>query len=267
MTDVPVLSLRATAFGYAGRTVVRDVDLQVWPGDVVAVLGPNGSGKSTVVKGTLGLAERHAGEVRLFGVDQGAFRDHARVGYVPQRHTLSASVRATVTEVVATGRLALRPWWRPAGPTDRAAVARALSIVGLTDRARADVAALSGGQQRRVLIARALVGAPDVLVMDEPTAGVDARAQHELAGVLARLVDEGVTMLVVTHEMGPITDLVARVVVVDQGRVTFVGPRADFLADPRLLHDHDSGHHDAELSPPPQPLGTDWSPLRGRIGR
>ena len=250
----PVFALRSASFGYADRIVLRDVDLDVHGGDVVAVLGPNGSGKSTLVKGLLGICER-AGDVLVFGTPADHFQDHFRIGYVPQRHTLSGSVKATVTEVVSSGRLSRRGLWRPSGAPDRQAVARALEVVGMADRARTDVATLSGGQQRRVLIARALAGEPDVLIMDEPTAGVDTRAQHELAEVLARLAKEGVTMLLVTHDLGPVTDLVTRVVVIDEGRITFDGRRGDFLASAgTLLHDHQSHHHDDELVGRSRPL-------------
>lgn len=254
-SGAPVFSVRSGSFGYADRTVLSGIDLDVVAGEVAAVLGPNGSGKSTLVKGLLGICER-SGDIAVFGIPADRFRDHHRIGYVPQRHTLSGSVTATVAEVVVTGRLSRRGLWRPSGATDRAAVARALDRVGMADRAGTDVAKLSGGQQRRVLIARALAGEPDVLVMDEPTAGVDARAQHGLAEVLERLVGQGVTMVLVTHDLGPVTDLVTRVVVVDEGRITFDGGREEFLVSAgTLLHDHQSHHHDEELPGRSRPLG------------
>ncbi len=247
---VPVFRVRGASFGYADRTVLTGVDLDVFPGDVLAVLGPNGSGKSTLVKGLLGLCDRR-GSVEIYGVAAEDFSERYRLGYVPQRHTLSGSVRATVAEVVSSGRLSRRGLWRRAGPGDRAAVTRAIELVGMADRARTDVAKLSGGQQRRVLIARAFAAEPDVLLLDEPTAGVDARGQHGLAEVLERLVATGVTLLVVTHEMAPITDLVTRVVVVDDGHVAFDGSRDGFLASAgSVLHEHHTHHHDAELSLP-----------------
>ncbi len=246
-----VIELADAAFGYGERPVVSDVTLSIAPGEVVAVLGPNGSGKSTLVKGILGLADQFAGQVRLFGVPRAEFREHPRLGYVPQRHTLSGTVRATVTEVVATGRLSRQRWFGRFSGTDATHVERALSLVGLADRERVDVADLSGGQQRRVLIARALAGEPEVLVMDEPTAGVDAANQHVLAEVLARLVAEGLTILVVTHELAAFADLVTRVIVVDDGHIQFDGPAPEFN-DRRqdVLHDHDFHHHDHELTAP-----------------
>lgn len=221
--DRPVLELRGAAFGYAGRPVVTDVDLTVRRGEVVAVLGPNGSGKTTLVKGLLGLSEHLSGEVSVLGTPLARLRDRTRVGYVPQRHTLVGGVRATVAEVVDTGLLPSRPWWRPASRAERERVREAVDVAGLGDRLRFDVDSLSGGQQRRVLIARALVARPEVLVMDEPTAGVDRASQAVLAEVLHRLADEGTTLVVVTHELAALHGIVDRIVEVDTGHVTFDG--------------------------------------------
>jgi zinc transport system ATP-binding protein len=221
---IPLLALRSASFGYADRTVVSHADLTVAPGEVVALLGPNGSGKSTLVRGILGLADHTAGAVELFGVPRRRFHEHTRVGYVPQRHSLSGSVRATVTEVVEVGRLPHRPWWRPASRADRAVVRAAVEAVGLGDRATAEVAALSGGQQRRVLVARALAGQPNLLLMDEPTAGVDRASQVALARVMSGLAGGGTGILVVTHELSALREVVTRVVTLDDGRVVFDGP-------------------------------------------
>jgi len=243
----PIISLRAASFGYDDRPVVSDVTLDVMPGEVVAVLGPNGAGKSTLIKGLLGLNDLVSGEVDLFGIPRDRFRDHARVGYVPQRHTLSGSVRATVEEIVATGRLVRQSWLGRQSARDRAVIARALAVVGLADRADVDVSTLSGGQQRRVLIARALASEPDILLMDEPTAGVDTANQHVLAEVLERLAADGVTMLIVTHEMTAFAGLVTRVLVVDNAAVSFDDSCRAFLErQGEVLDKHHSHHHDDE---------------------
>ncbi|MGO4597798.1 metal ABC transporter ATP-binding protein [Terrabacter sp. 2RAF25] len=243
-----VVTLRGAGFGYGDRPVLTDVDLTIRSGEIVAIVGPNGSGKSTLMKGVLGLNERTAGSVSLFGVDSTEFHDRARVGYVPQRHTLSASVRATAEEIVSTGRLARIGWLGRLRATDRQVVARSLDLVGLADRATTEVSTLSGGQQRRVLIARALAAEPDVLIMDEPTAGVDAASQHVLADVLERLVERDVTMVIVTHELGALERLLTRIVVVDAGRIRFDGTPQEYArARDHVHHDHDSHHHDHEL--------------------
>ncbi|MEU5878547.1 ABC transporter ATP-binding protein [Spirillospora sp. NPDC047279] len=202
-----------------GREVLRDVDLTVAPGDVLAVLGPNGAGKSTLIKAMLGLLPLSEGRTEIFGVPAARFRDWKRVGYVPQRLPMGGGVPATVREVVASGRVARQSRWRPTSAADRAAVDRALETVGLTDRARDSAHLLSGGQQQRVLIARALAGEPEVFVMDEPTAGVDAASQAALAGTLRRLAAGGRTVVLVTHELGPMEPLINRTVVLDHGRI------------------------------------------------
>jgi len=232
---------------HGGRPVLREVTFRVGPGEVVAVLGENGSGKSTLVRAALGLVPLGAGSAALWGTPVGSFRGWARVGYVPQRAGAGSGVPATVREVVASGRLARRRLLRPPSSADRAAVAAALATVGLTDRARDPVAVLSGGQQQRVLIARALAGEPELLVLDEPTAGVDAASQEALATALAELSGRGVGVALVAHELGPLEPLVHRAVVLHRGRVVHDGvvPRpAGHHAEPG--HDHVHPHAPVE---------------------
>ncbi|MEU9887600.1 metal ABC transporter ATP-binding protein [Sphaerisporangium sp. NPDC051011] len=206
-----------------GRPVLRGIDLRVTTGEVVAVLGANGSGKSTLIRALLGLAPLSGGSTELYGVPPARFRDWWRIGYVPQRLSVGGGVPATVREVVASGRVARQSRLRRAGSADRAAVARALDAVGLTSRAGDPVGWLSGGQQQRVLIARALAGDPDTFVMDEPTAGVDAESQRHLAATLATLVEQGKTVLLVAHELGPMAPLITRAVVLRDGLVAHDG--------------------------------------------
>lgn len=246
----PVVSARSASFGYAGRPVVSDLTLEMAEGEVLALLGPNGSGKSTLVKGLLGLNEQLAGDVEVLGHPVTNRSDRSRLGYVPQRHTLSGSVRATVREVVSTGRLPHRPWWRPPSRRDTEFVEEALATVGLADRARSDVATLSGGQQRRVLVARALVSEPALLIMDEPTAGVDHASQDGLVQVLRRLVDTGVAMLVVTHELAALQGIVDHIVEMDAGQISFDGTPARYAAHlESVVHQAHRGshvHHDED---------------------
>lgn len=218
-----VVAVRHAAVAYGGRTVLRDITLDVDTGDVVAVLGANGSGKSTLIRTILGLVPLAGGEIELFGTPQRRFRQWARVGYVPQRMGAGSGVPATVAEVVASGRLARRGIFRLPGAADREAVRAALADVGLLDRADDPVATLSGGQQQRTLIARALAGRPDLLVLDEPTAGVDAASQEAFATALAGFVERGGTVLLVAHELGPLEPLIDRAVVVHHGRIAYEG--------------------------------------------
>ena len=242
VTGPTAIALREASFGYGEVEVVSHVTLEIHQGDIVALLGPNGSGKSTLIKGILGLDEHLGGDVELFGVPRGRFREFTRLGYVPQRHSLSASVRATAAEIVEVGRLPHRPWWRPMSREDRRIVHRALEVVGLGDRAGEDVSTFSGGQQRRVLIARALAAQPDVLVMDEPTAGVDSANQRVLVDVLHRLAAQGTTMVIVTHELQALEDLVTRVVCLSGGGVDFDGSPTAYAAHCGV-HSAGDDHH------------------------
>ena len=229
-----------------GRPVLRRVSLRVGDGEFVALLGANGSGKSTLVRACVGLVPLLDGSVHLLGSPLDQFRDWGRVGYVPQRPSAASGVPATVREVVATGRLSGRPLFRGGSTRDRRAVDRALGHVGLTDRTRDSVADLSGGQQQRVMIARALAGEPDLLLLDEPTAGVDHETQHVLADLFTDLVAAGSTVLLVAHELGPLERLVDRTVVLRDGRVAYDGPplatlgaRADHPHAHAASHAHD----------------------------
>ncbi|MEP7034267.1 MAG: ATP-binding cassette domain-containing protein [Dermatophilaceae bacterium] len=237
-----IVSLRDTSFGYADRAVVSGVSIEIQAGEVVAILGPNGSGKSTMVKGILGLNNHISGAVELFGTPFDRFRDHSRLGYVPQRHTLSASVRATAAEIVAIGRLPHQGWLGRMNHEDRRVVAQSLALVGLADRAKADVSTLSGGQQRRVLIARALAAQPDVLIMDEPTAGVDLASQEVLSQVLARLAARGATMLIVTHELRALQGVLTRIIELDDGQIAFDGTSAEHDRWHEVIPAHHDGH-------------------------
>ena len=161
----PVIAMRGVTAELGSRPVLRGIDLTVHRGEVVALLGANGSGKSTAVRSVIGQVPVSGGTIELFGTPRRGFRDWARVGYVPQRTTAAGGVPATVTEIVSSGRLA-RTRFGVFRKADRAAVQRALELVGMADRAKDSVTALSGGQHQRVLIARALVAEPQLLIMD-----------------------------------------------------------------------------------------------------
>jgi zinc transport system ATP-binding protein len=241
LMTTPLLDLCHVSVGYDDALVVDDVSLTVDRGESVALVGSNGSGKSTLVRALVGVTPLSDGEVLVDGQPRDVDRGGTRIGYVPQHHSLTTAVSATVGEIVVTARLAVRPWWRPAGRADREAVRDAIDAVGLSDRVHDEVAALSGGQQRRVLIARALASQPDLLVMDEPTAGVDVASQAVLADVLTGLRGRGLTMLIVTHELDHLESAVSRVVQLDHGRLAFDGSLSAFLTSEgaaRLGHCH-----------------------------
>lgn len=244
-----VVSLRGATASLGSRPVLRGIDLTVRRGEVVALLGANGSGKSTAVRAVVGQVPLTGGELDLFGTPRRRFRDWARIGYVPQRTTASGGVPATVREVVSSGRLA-RTRFGLMRRADRAAVDLALDLVGLGDRGGDSVDALSGGQHQRVLIARALAGEPELLIMDEPMAGVDLVSQDVLATTLREQVASGATVLLVLHELGPLEPLIDRAVVLRDGCVVHDGPPPRAVGQHALPgHDHVHPHADAAAEP------------------
>ena len=220
-----------------GRPIVRQVGLSVETGEFVSLLGSNGSGKSTLVRACVRLLPLATGRISLFGTPIDRFRSWDRIGYVPQRSTATSGVPSTVGEVVTAGRLARHRLIGWPTPRDRHAVSGALDLVGLSDRAREPVSQLSGGQQQRVMIARALAGDPALLIMDEPTAGVDHHSQEILATVLREMLEQDKTIVMVAHELGPFRSMVDRAVVLRDGRVTYDG------AVPGSPDQHGGQHH------------------------
>ena len=224
--DAPILEAEGVTFAYGRTSVLEGVDLSIRPGEFVALVGPNGSGKSTLLRVLLGSLPPAAGRVRLFGEVPDRVLDRGRLGYVPQRPGLASEVPATVAEIVATGRLTRRGWWRPLRPVDREAVGHALTSVGLDGMADRPVNQLSGGQQQRAFIARAFASEPQLLVLDEPIAGVDAESQRRFRDALVHLVEEhGAAVLLVSHELSAVAPDLDRVIVLKR-RVLFDGPPA-----------------------------------------
>jgi zinc transport system ATP-binding protein len=218
--------VRATgaSYSFGAIDVVDDVDLTVDRGEFVALVGPNGSGKSTLLRLLLGALRPTKGSIWLLGGPPDDVADRWRIGYVPQRPTLALDVPATVREIVAAGRLARRGWWHRLRNSDLAAVDHALESVDLAALADEPVRTLSGGQQQRAFIARAFAGEPDLLVLDEPIAGVDAESQRRFRGSLVHLIEEhGAGVLLVSHELSAVSDVIDRVIVLKR-RVLFDGP-------------------------------------------
>ena len=233
------VELQAAAFGYRpGQRVLEGVDLGIGEGEFVAVAGPNGGGKTTLVRIVLGLERPTEGTALLFGEPAHRSSRRRSLGYLAQRSELGGDAPATVREVVSAGRLAgglLGPMRR----RDRALVAEAIGRVGLADVVDAPLRTLSGGMQQRAFIAKALAGEPSLLVLDEPTTGVDAESQESLAALLDELHSElGVTVLYVSHEFGAVESFVQRLVLVRR-TIVFDGPPGDL---PGVWHDPSHAH-------------------------
>jgi len=225
-----ILSAEGVSFAYGDALVLDGVSFSLGAGEFVALVGPNGSGKSTLLRVLLGLLRPSAGTVKVFGDDPRHLRDRWRLGYVPQRPALAREVPASVQEVVAAGRLARSGWRGRMGAADRVAIDHALEAVALRDLRDRPVSELSGGQQQRSFIAKALASEPELLILDEPVAGVDAESQRRFAASLTHLVDEhGAGVLLVSHELGSVAEVLDRVLVLKQ-KIIFDGPPSE-LAD------------------------------------
>jgi len=207
----PVISLDNVTFSYGEKVAVRDISLAVEAGEFLGLIGPNGSGKTTLLHLMLGLHEPDSGAIELFGESVSAFDDGHRIGYVSQQSTSqSGSMPVTVRENVTMGRFAHVGHARLTAH-DYETVDEALETVGITDIADRRMSALSGGQRQRAYIARALASEADLLALDEPTVGVDAESRDAFYKLLNNLNDEGITIILIEHDIGVVTDRATRI--------------------------------------------------------
>ncbi|WP_078849871.1 metal ABC transporter ATP-binding protein [Streptomyces sp. NRRL F-5126] len=218
----PVVSLRGAAVRVGGRTLWSGVDLDVGPGEFVAVLGPNGVGKSTLVKVVLGVRQPAAGQVRVLGAAPG--RAGASVGYLPQRRSFDASLRMRGTDIVRLGwdgdrwGLPLPARFRRGAAAASARIAEVIGLVGAEGYADRPIGQCSGGEQQRLLIAQALVRRPRLLVLDEPLDSLDLPNQAAVAALIGRICrEEGVAVMMVAHDVNPILAHLDRVVYLAEG--------------------------------------------------
>ena len=228
--EAPLVQAEHVSFSYGEDLVLDDVSLSVGAGEFVALVGPNGSGKSTLLKILLGILRPAAGTIRILGQAPDRFTERWRLGYVPQRPELTSEIPATVEEVVAAGRLARRGWWRRLRGEDREVTRHAIDSVALGELRSRPVNELSGGQQQRTFIARAFASEPDLMVLDEPIAGIDRESQSRFRDSLTHLIAEhGAGVLLVSHELSAVARDLNRVIVLKQ-RVLFDGPPSELLA-------------------------------------
>jgi ABC-type Mn2+/Zn2+ transport system ATPase subunit len=208
----PLLVVEGADFGYAGRPVVRRVSLEVRPREFVVLVGSNGSGKTTLLRGLLGFLPPLAGRVER--------RPGLRVGYVPQRETLDPLYPLSAFDVARLGAWRDLPFWRLGGARERARAREALEACRAGPLAAQRYASLSGGQRQRVLLARALATDPELLLLDEPTAGVDPEAEQEILDLLRELRDaRGLSIWMVTHHVQSVAGRADRTAVVSDGDV------------------------------------------------
>ena len=206
-----VVTVENVSFGYGQTEAVRDVSLTINEGDFIGLIGPNGSGKTTLLHLMLGLLKPDSGSVSLFGEPVETFDDGGRIGYVSQQATnRGGTMPVTVRESVTMGRFAHAGHSR-LSPTDRESVEDALETVGISDLADRRINQLSGGQRQRAYIARALASEADLLALDEPTVGVDAESRDAFYQLLESLNDAGITIILIEHDVGVVTDRANRV--------------------------------------------------------
>jgi ABC-type Mn2+/Zn2+ transport system ATPase subunit len=217
------------ALGYGRRAVLHDITLELREGDFLGIVGPNGAGKSTLIKCMLRLLQPLSGTMTLAPTG-----GRLRFGYVPQRDTVDAVFPLRVREIAGMGRYGRVGLVRRPGRADWVAVDRALERVGIADLAGRGYGELSGGQRQRCLIARALAAEPDVLVLDEPTNGMDLSSEHALLELIRDLHDNsGLTVVMVTHLLSNVANYAHRIAIIADERLQ-VGPRDEMLTEERL---------------------------------
>jgi ABC-type Mn2+/Zn2+ transport system ATPase subunit len=211
----PIIRFSHATFGFPAVIALKDISLDISEGEFVGIIGPNGSGKTTLCRAVLGLMPPLAGSVQIFDCACEELRCHhrARIGYLPQKGTVERNFPITVLEAVMMGRYGALGLFRRPTKKDRELALEALGNVGMLDHQDSALGQLSGGQQQRVFIARALAQQPQVLLLDEPTTGIDITTQHSVLDLIRRLhTDLKLTVLLVTHDINMIRPLVDRLV-------------------------------------------------------
>jgi manganese/iron transport system ATP-binding protein len=225
------ISIRHLTVSYASNPVLVNVSLEIPRGTVAGIIGPNGAGKSTLIKSVMGFVERDYGEVRIY--DELVEHARGRVAYVPQRGQIDWDFPVTVWDVVMMGRYGHVPWYRSLTARDKEIAKRSLGEVGMADYANRQIGQLSGGQQQRVFMARALAQESDILLLDEPFAGVDAATERAIAALLNEARKQGKTLLVVHHDLDTAAEFFNRIILLNR-RLFAYGTPAEVLK-PRLL--------------------------------
>jgi len=244
-TDKKILiSVEDVSFNYGSTNVLSHVTFNIYSGDFLAIIGPNGSGKTTLIKTILALLKPLKGIVRIMGKPVEHYNDWEKIGYVPQKATSFDPIfPATVNEVVAMGLIRNSQLPKLGKPEKEAQIERALNHVGLADLKDWRIGKLSSGQQQRVFIARAIVNQPHVLILDEPTTGVDAKTQENFYGLLDNLNErEKITIVLVTHEIGIINKHVNQVACLNQSLV-YHGKHSEFCQSDIFKAMIAGGHH------------------------
>ena len=222
-TSAPVLEISHLTVSYGPRPALLDVSFEIEAGQLIGIIGPNGSGKSTLLKTLLGFLKPDVGYVRVLG--QSIENARGKIAYVPQRGAVDWDFPVTVEQVTLMGRYREIPWWRGPRADDRDRVTEALKMVRMEEFRHRQIGQLSGGQQQRVFMARALAQGAEVLLLDEPFAGVDAATERALLDVLAQAKEEGKTLVVVHHDLATAAEYFDKLVLIKQRLYAYGSPR------------------------------------------
>jgi len=223
--------------------ILKDINLKIKKGDFLAIIGPNGAGKTTLLKLILGLLRPNKGSIKIMGIERDKFSQNHLIGYVPQKATHTDTLfPICAKEVVALGLLSAKKFPRWLSYKDREKIDMALDKVGMIEFKNIRLSHLSGGQQQRIFIARAIVNNPKILFLDEPTAGIDALAQEEFYDMLKQLHNQGITVVMVTHDVGVVNKYVNKVACLNQ-KLVFHGTHEEFCSSPKALKLIPGDHH------------------------
>ncbi len=246
----PIFDVKNLSLNINNQAILKNISLEIFKGDYIAIIGPNGGGKTTLIRILLGLQKPTSGDVKIFGKKQCNFKEWHKIGFVPQRASLlDSTFPATVEDIVKLGRINSGFFLTK---EDKQLVEDAMIKMDITHLRDKMIGTLSGGQRQRVMIARALASKPDILILDEPNTGVDVLSQQRFYALLRELnKNDGITIVFITHDIGVIADDIARVFTINQ-RATICNNPKELLScddmsrlygiEAHLLHNHKHGH-------------------------
>lgn len=249
----PIIKVKNLSYSVSSGLILNKLSFSIDAGEYLGIIGPNGGGKTTLIKILLGLLQPTSGDIEIFGQKITSFKDFFEVGYVPQRIAhMDTNFPATVEEVVVSGRTAdKRPYYRLT-KDDREAIQKVMEVADVQALKKRLIGNLSGGERQRVFIARALASEPKILILDEPTVGVDVSAQKQFYKFLRELNEkQKITILFITHDLDMIAKEATKVLCLNHGLVCYGLPSEAvsektvhelYQADMKFIHNHD--HHE-----------------------
>jgi len=250
---VPIFDVKNLCFSVRGVEILKNISLEIFNGEYIAIIGPNGGGKTTLIRMLLGLEKPSSGVMHIFGKEQKKFKEWHKIGFVPQRVSLvDNNFPATVQDIVEMGRIANRSIFSSFSKEDARLTYDAMDKMDILDLKNKMVGTLSGGQRQRVMIARALASSPEILILDEPNTGVDMVSQQRFYKLLSKLnKEENITIVFITHDIGVIADDIGRLFTINQQATICNNPKealscedmsALYGMEAHLIHNHKHEH-------------------------